>query len=54
MSEKIKKLPELSAKSREVLEVLVSSESGMIFAEIKEIVVGANSSHLVALEKGDL
>jgi len=49
-----KKVAELSAKAKEVLEALTNSESALTLAEIKELVPNVNSSHLTALRNREL
>ena len=48
------KTRELSAKAKEVLEVLRASEKALTLAELKEVVADLNSSHLTALRNRNL
>ena len=49
-----KKVAELSAKAKEVLEVLTASKTALTLAELKELVANVNSSHLTALRNRNL
>ena len=49
-----KKVAELSAKAKEVLEVLTASETALTLAELKTLVADVNSSHLTALRNRGL
>ena len=44
-----KRVAELSAVAKEILEVLKGSDKPMTLAEVKEVVPTANSAHLTAL-----